>query len=118
MVRLVYGVLTEKDPDTKVNLFRFFINPNSFGQSVENLFYTSFLVRDGKVKIDNGPDSVPYIEIPDADQMDDQESYSIPHQISSFNHSAWKSLIEEFAITDSYIPHRDTEEDAMSDSEQ
>lgn len=35
--------------DTGVPLFRFCINPDSFGQSVENLFYISFLVRDGTV---------------------------------------------------------------------
>ena len=31
-----------------VNIFKFIINPNDFGQSVENLFYLSFLIRDGK----------------------------------------------------------------------
>lgn len=31
-----------------VNLFKFIINPQDFGQSVENLFYLSFLIRDGK----------------------------------------------------------------------
>jgi hypothetical protein len=30
-----------------LNLFRFFINPSHFGQSVENLYYLSFLFRDG-----------------------------------------------------------------------
>ena len=34
--------------DTEVNLFKFIINPHDFGQSVENLFYLSFLIRDGK----------------------------------------------------------------------
>jgi non-structural maintenance of chromosomes element 4 len=29
-------------------MFAFIINPNDFGQSVENLFYLSFLIRDGK----------------------------------------------------------------------
>ena len=31
-----------------MNIFKFVINPHDFGQSVENLFYLSFLIRDGK----------------------------------------------------------------------
>ena len=36
----------------KINLFRFIINPNDFGQSVENLFYLSFVIRDGRCAMD------------------------------------------------------------------
>lgn len=43
-----------------VNLFRFFINPNDFAQSVENLFYLSFLIRDGEcaLEIEEGGEPV------------------------------------------------------------
>ena len=39
-----------------VNLFRFIINPDDFAQSVENLFYLSFLIRDGScsLEVDSG----------------------------------------------------------------
>ncbi|KAI8586561.1 Nse4 C-terminal-domain-containing protein [Geranomyces variabilis] len=35
----------------RIPFFKFIINPESFGQTVENLFYLSFLIRDGKVQI-------------------------------------------------------------------
>lgn len=52
-VKEISEVLNSLDPQRKgINLFRLFINPNSFAQSVENLFYTSFLVKEGRVGID------------------------------------------------------------------
>ena len=41
--------------DSGIPFFNFVMNPKSFGQSVENLFYVSFLIRDGLVGI--GSDS-------------------------------------------------------------
>lgn len=37
--------------DEGVPFFRFCINPRSFGQTVENLFYLSFLIRDSTVGV-------------------------------------------------------------------
>jgi hypothetical protein len=45
--------------DGGIPLFRFCINPRSFGQSVENLFYVSFLVRDGTIGVQTDSRGLP-----------------------------------------------------------
>jgi non-structural maintenance of chromosomes element 4 len=58
----IEGVTTEEEGDEllrkahlssngQVSLLEFAMNPYSFGQSVENLFYISFLIREGSVAI-------------------------------------------------------------------
>lgn len=49
------------DEEGNLNLFRFVVNPKSFGQTVENLFYVSFLIRDGTVGILMNEDGLPYL---------------------------------------------------------
>ena len=43
------AMTNEEEP--AVNLLDFAINPHDFGQTVENLFYISFLVKEGNAKI-------------------------------------------------------------------
>lgn len=42
-----------------VDLLKFVVNPHSFGQTVENMFYVSFLIRDGYVKVDFDKNGLP-----------------------------------------------------------
>ena len=42
-----------------IDLLRFVVNPHSFGQTVENMFYVSFLIRDGYVKVDFDENGLP-----------------------------------------------------------
>lgn len=44
-----------------VGLFDFVINPRSFGQTVENLFYVSFLIKEGAFGVQNDDDGLPTI---------------------------------------------------------
>jgi hypothetical protein len=48
---------TKRTQESAVQLFDFVINPHSFGQTVENMFYTSFLIREGRVKVVTGDDA-------------------------------------------------------------
>ena len=49
------------DVGEQVNLFKFVINPKNFAQSVENIFYLSFLIRDGKVALETNEEGEPMI---------------------------------------------------------
>jgi hypothetical protein len=43
----------------EVPFFDFVVNPRSFGQTVENIFYVSFLVRDGLINLSFDDDGLP-----------------------------------------------------------
>jgi hypothetical protein len=44
-----------------VSLLDFAINPRDFGQTIENLFYISFLVREGNAKIIKDEEGLPLL---------------------------------------------------------
>ncbi|RYC65694.1 hypothetical protein CHU98_g495 [Xylaria longipes] len=87
-----------------IDLLKFVVNPKSFGQTVENMFYVSFLVRDGAIQIEfdeNGLPSLPSQD-PSATKRDAQR-----HQaVLSIDMQMWRDIIEAFNITEPIIEHR------------
>ncbi|CAG8514130.1 19608_t:CDS:2 [Racocetra fulgida] len=97
-VRNIWNILAEKSP---INFFEFIVNPESFGQTVENLFYLSFLVRDAKVNID---DDGACCEPPTGD--DYAEGLIKKQLVMGIDMNTWKELIEVYNIRVSAIPTR------------
>ncbi|KAG1752939.1 Nse4 C-terminal-domain-containing protein [Suillus lakei] len=90
-----------------VNLFRFVVNPNDFAQSVENIFYLSFLIRDGLCALEIDDHGEPIIFLCEAPSAQDRADGVTCHQIvMEFDMATWKRAIEVFEITESMIPQR------------
>ncbi|KAJ3733452.1 Nse4 C-terminal-domain-containing protein [Lentinula guzmanii] len=92
-----------------VNLFRFVVNPESFAQSVENMFYLSFLIRDGKAALDTDEHGEPTIfgcaQPSDEDFTNGLRKRQIVFELDM---ATWKRAIEVFEITEPIIPTRET----------
>jgi len=90
-----------------VNLFRFVINPSDFAQSVENMFYLSFLIRDGECALEIEEDGEPVIFICEQPQLSDyQEGLKKQQIVFEFDVKTWEEAIKVFNITEVIIPQR------------
>jgi len=92
----------EKNP---ICFFEFIVNPFSFGHTVENIFYASFLVRDGHAKIILDNDELPTIEPIEKSDNEGRDTERVQrHQVViSLTQEEWKEIVETFGITDALI---------------
>ncbi|KAJ3728627.1 Nse4 C-terminal-domain-containing protein, partial [Lentinula raphanica] len=102
-VLTIHAIMRDAGP---TNFFQFIMNPASFAQSVENLFYMSFLFREGRLGLYLGEDNEPIVY--DAHQSRSQllrnsESHSAVFEIDM---ATWKRAVDVFNISDPLIPHR------------
>ncbi|CAI5759556.1 unnamed protein product [Candida verbasci] len=116
MVRKIYEHYIQNDDGSGIIFYRFFINPFSFSQSIENLFFTSFLIKDGRLKLyDN--DGIPTIKRVSNEELHqsqlDSSNVVSNHHIASFNYKVWKDSIEMYNISDCFLGHRTEQEDQM-----
>lgn len=111
-----------------VDLMRFVVNPKSFGQTVENLFYVSFLIRDGNVLIENDDIGMPtlsttftwnlmsarpltftgFVDAEDDPSTNRRNGEPAKHQaILSMDFATWHDIIDTFKFTECMIEHRE-----------
>ncbi|KAJ5689497.1 nuclear protein Qri2/Nse4 [Penicillium macrosclerotiorum] len=95
--------------DGGIPLFRFCVNPRSFGQSVENLFYISFLVRDGHVALNTDTRGLPTLisTAPFAPNEAQRMGIQKHQAIFTLDFDTWRDMIETFNIKECIIPHRE-----------
>ncbi|KAJ5238867.1 nuclear protein [Penicillium chermesinum] len=99
--------------DGGIPLFHFVINPRSFGQSVENMFYVSFLVRDGAAAVSMDSEGQPTLHAsqPFAPSEAQRQGIQKHQAVFSLDCDLWEELIQSYDIKDSIIPHREEKEE-------
>lgn len=109
--------MAEVGGEQGVNLFRFIVNPHSYSNSVENLFYVSFLIKEGTASIEDDEGGEPIllsVEPPNEDDFD--KGVARRQIIMEMDMAIWKSLIAEYNIRDSVIPTRKPKPTARQDT--
>ncbi|KAK6465842.1 Nse4 C-terminal-domain-containing protein [Scheffersomyces coipomensis] len=117
MIRTIYETIMSKDVDDGLNFFKLFINPHSFSQSVENLFFTSFLIKDARLKLYTDEHGIPMVKrvLPGEREYNaaGPKEQNSRHNIATLNYNTWQNLIERFNITEAFLGNRDEEEDFL-----
>ncbi|KAJ0005051.1 hypothetical protein NQD34_011265 [Periophthalmus magnuspinnatus] len=93
----------QEDPTAPIPYYEFVIDPNSFSRTVENMFHTSFLIRDGLARMYLDDNRLPCIAPAEEGGMEDGASTSRKQGVTSISLKTWKELIEAFDITDTMI---------------
>ncbi|EXJ55169.1 hypothetical protein A1O7_08094 [Cladophialophora yegresii CBS 114405] len=93
-----------------IPLFNFCINPRSFGQSVENMFYVSFLIKEGKVGLGLDGQGLPTLGMAEVRSMEERQEARRNQVIFTLSMDIWEDIIESFGIKESIIPHRNEED--------
>lgn len=111
-VRRCFKILFKKKRYDRINLFKFVLDPDSFAKSVENLFYASFLIKDGRIVMEEDADGFPCVRIKEELPKDPREKgiemqkrrdAQQNHIIFQLDMPTWRTLIEQFDIKRAFL---------------
>lgn len=112
LVQQCYTKIKQKKGHDPINLFRLIIDPSSYSKSVENLFYTSFLIKEGHLVLEEDDQGFPSIRVkeslpadPAARRTEALKRRNTPqnHIIFQLDMPTWRSLIERYSITSAFL---------------
>jgi hypothetical protein len=94
-----------------VSLFDYVLNPRSFGQTVENLFYVSFLIKEGSVGVWPDSDGLPTLSPTNPRTIEQQrEAKASKRQaVLALDYGVWRQLVDALEVKTPLIPHRQEE---------
>merc|ERR1719361_186193 len=99
--------------DSGLNPFTFLINPESYSQTIENLFDMSFIVKGGQAQLDVAPDDdqpkLTYVTAGEKTRRHQRSKNGLNNGqcIVKFNPNTFYQLIETYEITESQIERAD-----------
>ncbi|KAH9884194.1 Nse4-domain-containing protein [Xylariomycetidae sp. FL2044] len=91
-----------------IDLLKFVVNPKSFGQTVENMFYVSFLIRDGRIEIQFDDNNLPSLHPITRESEGSGTKHGAQKQqaVLTIDMQMWRDIVDAFNITESIIEHR------------
>ncbi|KAI7805382.1 putative non-structural maintenance of chromosomes element 4-like protein A-like [Triplophysa rosa] len=92
------------DPEEPISYYEFVIDPSSFSRTVENIFHTSFLIRDGLAKIYLDKEGLPCIGPVEEGEIETGGAADRNQCVISISQASWKEIIEAFDIKEALIP--------------
>ncbi|KAI3413877.1 hypothetical protein GPALN_011352 [Globodera pallida] len=92
-----------------VDYYRFVLHPDSFGETVENMFFVSFLIRDGQVRLRVDP-STGLASIVKLSHEEREErrcaERSKTQTVPRLDYDTWRRMVCELKIDKPYITRR------------